>query len=83
MKREELVVCFTKSREKWLGYLMYTPGVLRVVLRDGLEEGTKEVIGMKVISDPTMCCKASKEEVAYYEAVVREFDGINIMSFAI
>ncbi|WAX17246.1 hypothetical protein PM21P2_00048 [Parabacteroides phage PM21P2] len=83
MKREELVVCFTKGGEKWLGYLMDTPGVLRVVLRGAIRDYDKAVIDVKVISDPAMCCKAYKEEIAYYEAVVREFDGNNFRSFAL
>ena len=83
MKREELVACFGKNGKKWLGYLMYVPCERVVVLRDSFEDTNKVVIGVQAISDVITYRKASETEVAFHEAVVREFDGINIMSFAI
>ena len=78
---KELVVCFGKNGKKWLGYLMYVPCERVVVLRDSFEDTDKVVIGVQAISDVITYRKASETEVAFHEAVVREFDGINIMSF--
>ena len=81
MKREELVACFGKNGKKWLGYLVYVPCERIVVLRDGFKDDEKVVIGVQAISDVITYRKASETEVTFHEAVVREFDGINIMSF--
>ena len=83
MKREELVACFGKNGKKWLGYLVYVPCERVVVLRDSFEDTDKVVIGVQAISDVITYRKASETEVAFHEAVVRGFDGINVMSFEI
>ena len=81
MKREQLVACFGKNGKKWLGYLMYVPCERVVVLRDSFEDTNKVVIGVQAISDVITYRNASEAEKAYHSAVVRGFDGINIMSF--
>ncbi|WAX17611.1 hypothetical protein PM116P6_00045 [Parabacteroides phage PM116P6] len=83
MKRDQLVACFGKNGKKWLGYLVYVPCERVVVLRDSFKDDEKVVIGVHAISDVITYRKASETEIAFHEAVVREFDGINIMSFAI
>lgn len=80
---KELIVCFGKSGKKWFGYLVYAPCERVVVLRDSFEDTDKVVIGVQAISDVITYRKASETEVVFHEAVVREFDGINIMSFAL
>ena len=80
---KELIVCFGKGGKKWLGYLLYVPCERVVVLRDSFEDTDKVVIGVQAISDVITYRRASETEVAFHEAVVREFDGINIMSFAL
>ena len=77
MKTEELVACFGKNGKKWLGYLVYVPCERIVVLRDSFKDDEKVVIGVQAISDVITYRKASKEEAAYHEAVVREFYGNN------
>ena len=81
MKREQLVACFGKNGKKWLGYLVYVPCERVVVLRDSFEDTNNVVIGVQAISDVITYRKASETEVAYHSAVVRSFDGINVMSF--
>ena len=80
---KELVACFGKNGKKWLGYLMYVPCERVVVLRDSFEDTDKVVIGVQAISDVITYRNASEAEKAFHEAVVREFDGINVMSFEI
>ena len=76
-----LVACFGKNGKKWLGYLVYVPCERIVVLRDSFKDDEKVVIGVQAISDVIMYRRASKGEVVYYEAVVREFYGNNFRSF--
>ncbi|WAX17326.1 hypothetical protein PM93P1_00004 [Parabacteroides phage PM93P1] len=76
MKREELIACFGKNGKKWLGYLVYVPCERVVVLRDSFKDDDNVVIGVHAISDVIAYRRASKEEAAYHEAIVRGFYSI-------